>query len=38
MELPLVSQPGESWHYGPGLDWAGQVVSSFPRLPTLTPE
>lgn len=23
---PLVFQPGTSWKYGPGLDWAGQVI------------
>ncbi|VUC29174.1 unnamed protein product [Clonostachys rosea] len=23
---PLVFQPGTSWAYGPGLDWAGQVI------------
>jgi len=23
---PLVYQPGTSWAYGPGLDWAGRVV------------
>ncbi|KAI1875352.1 hypothetical protein JX265_004410 [Neoarthrinium moseri] len=23
---PLLHQPGEGWLYGPGLDWAGQVV------------
>ncbi|KIW22100.1 uncharacterized protein PV07_12516 [Cladophialophora immunda] len=24
---PLVFQPGTSWQYGPGLDWAGRVVA-----------
>ncbi|KAL1884096.1 hypothetical protein Daus18300_000207 [Diaporthe australafricana] len=25
-DYPLVAEPGESWAYGPGLDWAGRVV------------
>ncbi len=25
---PLVCDPGTRWEYGPGLDWAGQVVES----------
>ena len=25
---PLVYQPGTSWQYGPGLDWAGKVVEA----------
>lgn len=25
-DYPLVFQPGSSWMYGPGLDWAGRIV------------
>ncbi|CAK7214423.1 hypothetical protein SEUCBS140593_002177 [Sporothrix eucalyptigena] len=25
---PLIFQPGTSWSYGPGLDWAGKVIES----------
>ncbi|TPX09756.1 uncharacterized protein E0L32_009095 [Thyridium curvatum] len=24
---PLIFQPGASWRYGPGLDWAGHVIA-----------
>lgn len=27
-EYPLVFEPGESWCYGPGVDWAGRVVEA----------
>ncbi|OAP58562.1 hypothetical protein AYL99_07652 [Fonsecaea erecta] len=28
---PLIFQPGESWMYGEGLDWAGQVVEALTK-------
>ncbi|EXJ73363.1 beta-lactamase [Cladophialophora psammophila CBS 110553] len=28
---PLLFQPGESWMYSPGLDWAGQVVEALTK-------
>jgi len=24
--IPLIYEPGESWEYGPGMDWAGLMV------------
>ncbi|KAI9668230.1 MAG: hypothetical protein M1821_001050 [Bathelium mastoideum] len=24
--IPLIYEPGESWSYGPGIDWAGRVL------------
>lgn len=29
---PLVFQPGTSWQYGPGLDWAAQVIEKLTGL------
>lgn len=29
---PLVFQPGHGWSYGPGLDWAGQIVERLTGL------
>jgi CubicO group peptidase (beta-lactamase class C family) len=26
--LPLLFEPGEAWHYGIGLDWAGRMVEA----------
>lgn len=26
---PLLFQPGTSWEYGAGLDWAGRLVSLY---------
>ena len=28
LRLPLLFDPGEGWHYGIGLDWAGRVVEA----------
>ena len=30
---PLIFQPGTSWDYGPGLDWAGRVVEAVSGMP-----
>ncbi|OTB03560.1 hypothetical protein M426DRAFT_12499 [Hypoxylon sp. CI-4A] len=30
--IPLVFQPGTSWHYGMSLDWAGQLVERLSGL------
>ena len=27
---PLIYEPGDSWAYGPSIDWAGRVVSRSP--------
>ena len=24
--IPLIYEPGESWEYGPGIEWAGQMI------------
>ncbi|KAF2008714.1 beta-lactamase class C and other penicillin binding protein [Aaosphaeria arxii CBS 175.79] len=29
---PLIFQPGSSWKYGPGLDWAGTIVAKLTGL------
>jgi CubicO group peptidase (beta-lactamase class C family) len=26
--LPLLFEPGEAWHYGIGIDWAGQLIQA----------
>lgn len=31
-DLPLLYEPGESWAYGAGIDWAGQVVEQLSGL------
>jgi CubicO group peptidase (beta-lactamase class C family) len=28
LDLPLLFDPGEGWHYGIGLDWAGKMVEA----------
>ncbi|MBR0680276.1 beta-lactamase family protein [Roseomonas eburnea] len=28
LHLPLLFDPGEAWHYGIGLDWAGRMVEA----------
>ena len=28
LKYPLVSEPGERWHYGIGVDWLGQIVEA----------
>ncbi|ROW06384.1 hypothetical protein VMCG_04286 [Cytospora schulzeri] len=25
-DFPLLAEPGEAWHYGPGIEWAGLVL------------
>ncbi|EPE04147.1 beta-lactamase [Ophiostoma piceae UAMH 11346] len=30
---PLIFQPGTSWDYGPGLDWAGRVIEAVTGMP-----
>jgi CubicO group peptidase (beta-lactamase class C family) len=31
-DLPLIFEPGTSWAYGPGIDWAGRLVETLSKV------